>query len=196
MDLVTLAAAKKYVKDTMTGAGAVQGKPGKSAYELAVEGGYQGTVAQWLQSLVGQNGKDGKASFERELLWEGNCSMGGAMSLNNSIYDYQFIIVVIGKCDCLGFVFPDKEEFMAFGGRVNNNSIGSCAARLAIGGSGTSLTNVEAYYMTHFSNGSNSQAFTSSINAIYGYKQTPVNGDINLDSSFITDAEMEEILNG
>ena len=32
---------------------------GKSAYELAVENGFQGTVEEWLDSLKGTNGKDG-----------------------------------------------------------------------------------------------------------------------------------------
>ncbi len=36
------------------------GADGKSAYELAVENGYQGTLEQWLASLVGQPGKDGQ----------------------------------------------------------------------------------------------------------------------------------------
>ena len=56
------------VCDTFVGeqgpAGA-DGADGKSAYDLAVENGYTGTVAEWLASLVGevgaagQNGKDG-----------------------------------------------------------------------------------------------------------------------------------------
>lgn len=33
------------------------GTPGKSAYEVAVAAGYQGTAAQWLASLVGAAGK-------------------------------------------------------------------------------------------------------------------------------------------
>lgn len=42
---------------------ATPGKDGKSAYELAVENGFQGTLDEWLESLKGadgQNGKDGK----------------------------------------------------------------------------------------------------------------------------------------
>ena len=35
------------------------GSAGKSAYELAVENGYQGTVQQWLESLHGQDGTNG-----------------------------------------------------------------------------------------------------------------------------------------
>ncbi len=30
---------------------AIQGDPGASAYEIAVEGGFTGTVAEWLPSL-------------------------------------------------------------------------------------------------------------------------------------------------
>ncbi len=37
------------------------GKDGKSAYEIAVEHGYQGTEEQWLASL---KGADGKSAYE------------------------------------------------------------------------------------------------------------------------------------
>ena len=43
------------------------GTNGKSAYELAVENGYEGTVQEWLASLAGKNGtdgKDGKSAYE------------------------------------------------------------------------------------------------------------------------------------
>lgn len=36
-----------------------KGKDGKSAYEIAVEHGFIGTEAEWLESLKGVNGKDG-----------------------------------------------------------------------------------------------------------------------------------------
>lgn len=36
-----------------------QGIQGKSAYEVAVDGGYVGTVAEWLLSLKGANGQNG-----------------------------------------------------------------------------------------------------------------------------------------
>ena len=36
------------------------GADGKSAYQLAVENGYEGTVLQWLASLIGPKGEDGK----------------------------------------------------------------------------------------------------------------------------------------
>lgn len=47
-----------------------QGMSGKSAYELAVEKGYQGTEEEWLASLKGSNGSngndgdDGKSAYE------------------------------------------------------------------------------------------------------------------------------------
>ena len=41
-----------------------QGQGGKSAYELAVEKGYQGTLDEWLASLNGSNGNDGKSAYE------------------------------------------------------------------------------------------------------------------------------------
>ena len=41
--------------------GGSKGKDGKSAYEIAVEHGYQGTEEQWLDSL---KGADGKSAYE------------------------------------------------------------------------------------------------------------------------------------
>lgn len=37
-----------------------QGAPGKSAYDMAVEQGYEGTLEEWLASLKGADGKDGE----------------------------------------------------------------------------------------------------------------------------------------
>ena len=36
------------------------GKDGRSAYEIAIENGFVGTVAEWLESLKGRDGIDGK----------------------------------------------------------------------------------------------------------------------------------------
>lgn len=57
-------------KDGVDGKDGQNGVAGKSAYELAVEKGYQGTLEEWLESLVGeagtagQNGSDGKSAYE------------------------------------------------------------------------------------------------------------------------------------
>ena len=50
-----------------------QGMAGKSAYELAVEKGYRGTLDEWLASLNGSNGDDGKSAYE---LAVENCYQG------------------------------------------------------------------------------------------------------------------------
>jgi hypothetical protein len=42
--------AKKYIEESLEGAGALKGK---SAYELAVETGFEGTEEEWLDSLSG-----------------------------------------------------------------------------------------------------------------------------------------------
>lgn len=45
----------------------VSGVDGKTAYDLAVEKGYKGTLEEWLESLKGsdgQNGSDGKSAYE------------------------------------------------------------------------------------------------------------------------------------
>ena len=36
----------------------------KSAYDLAVENGYEGTVEDWLASLVGEAGENGKSAYD------------------------------------------------------------------------------------------------------------------------------------
>lgn len=41
------------------GAGSTDGADGKSAYELAVENGFEGTVTEWLSSLAGADGTNG-----------------------------------------------------------------------------------------------------------------------------------------
>ena len=57
MDLVTYALLKKYVKTSLAGTGALQGEPGKSAYEIAVQNGFSGTEQEWITSLTGTPGE-------------------------------------------------------------------------------------------------------------------------------------------
>ena len=42
------------------GATGANGKDGRSAYEIAIENGFVGTAAEWLESLKGKDGIDGK----------------------------------------------------------------------------------------------------------------------------------------
>lgn len=60
IDLVTLALAKNYTEATVAGAGAIKGEDGKSAYQIAIENGFVGTESEWLKSLKGEKGTDGK----------------------------------------------------------------------------------------------------------------------------------------
>ena len=50
MDIVSLILSKKYVEDTLAGAGALAGK---SAYDIACDNGFKGTPAEWLATLQG-----------------------------------------------------------------------------------------------------------------------------------------------
>lgn len=49
---------KKYIEQSLSGGGALKGEDGKSAYELAVQQGYAGTLDEWLEQL------DGKSAYE------------------------------------------------------------------------------------------------------------------------------------
>lgn len=50
MDILTYLLAKKYVDQKIESVGG----PGKSAYEIAVENGFEGTEMEWLESLKGE----------------------------------------------------------------------------------------------------------------------------------------------
>ena len=53
MDIKTYALSKRYADEH-----AGEGAPGKSAYEIAVENGFEGTEEEWLESLKGNNDLD------------------------------------------------------------------------------------------------------------------------------------------
>lgn len=58
-----LAEMKKLLSEVQSGSNGTDGKDGEnglSAYELAVQDGFTGTLAEWLESLKGANGKDGR----------------------------------------------------------------------------------------------------------------------------------------
>lgn len=48
-----------------------KGLDGKSAYELAVDSGYRGTLNEWLLSLHGEPGEDGLSAYELAVLHDG-----------------------------------------------------------------------------------------------------------------------------
>lgn len=55
----SLNATTKKIKKKNMGFGSGTGEDGKSAYEIAVENGFEGTEAQWLESLKGSPGTPG-----------------------------------------------------------------------------------------------------------------------------------------
>ena len=60
------------------GLGTVYGKDGKSAYEVAVKNGFEGTEADWLDSLKGEQGDKGDAFTYEDFTDEQLASLKGA----------------------------------------------------------------------------------------------------------------------
>ncbi len=54
-----LAEMKKLLSEVQSGGNGTNGVNGLSAYELAVQNGFTGTLTEWLESLKGADGKDG-----------------------------------------------------------------------------------------------------------------------------------------
>lgn len=54
-----LAEIKKIISESGSGINGKDGENGLSAYELAVQNGFAGTLTEWLKSLKGADGKDG-----------------------------------------------------------------------------------------------------------------------------------------
>lgn len=68
MDVETLNLARKYADKLIQGEGAIQGKDGLSAYEVAVNEGFTGTEAEWLASLKGETGNGFEEMTKAEML--------------------------------------------------------------------------------------------------------------------------------
>lgn len=61
MDVTTYALLKKKLNNTGgSGTAGKDGKDGKSAYQIAVDGGFKGTEAEWITSLKGDKGDTGE----------------------------------------------------------------------------------------------------------------------------------------
>ena len=58
MDIISYILSKKYVEDSLAGAGALAGK---SAYDIACENGFKGTPTEWLKSLEGSTPEIGSS---------------------------------------------------------------------------------------------------------------------------------------
>lgn len=51
MDILTYILSKRYIEDSLKGVGALKGK---SAYEIACDNGFKGSLEEWLDSLKGE----------------------------------------------------------------------------------------------------------------------------------------------
>ena len=67
-----IAEAKKIIAE------GIEASQGKSAYEIAVENGFAGTVEEWLESLKGKNGTDGKNGIDGKNGVDGKDGTNGA----------------------------------------------------------------------------------------------------------------------
>jgi hypothetical protein len=50
MDVISYILSKKYIEDSLAGAGAIKGK---SAFDIACDNGFKGTPTEWLETLKG-----------------------------------------------------------------------------------------------------------------------------------------------
>ena len=76
-----IAVSEKYTKDSLAGAGALKGDPGDSAYQVAVDNGYQGTEEDWLLSLKGDKGDQGDPGDRGERGLPGEAGPAGAQGI-------------------------------------------------------------------------------------------------------------------
>lgn len=63
LNFKTLAAARSFTKETVEGNGALKGKDGESAYQIALDNGFVGSQEEWLTSLKGKSGSNGADGF-------------------------------------------------------------------------------------------------------------------------------------
>lgn len=72
------------VGGSMTGSiGVVYGKDGKSAYEVAVKNGFEGTEEEWLASLKGEQGEQGEQGEKGEKGDKGDPGADGKMTFED-----------------------------------------------------------------------------------------------------------------
>lgn len=78
--------------DGKDGVDGKDGQDGKSAYELAVEKGYKGTLEEWLASLIGEAGANGKDGTQGKQGIQGEPGVGVTNAYVNE--EYHLILVL------------------------------------------------------------------------------------------------------
>lgn len=94
MDAITYILSKKYVDEVIAGAGSLQGK---SAYEIAVEQGFEGSETDWLKSLEGESPHIG----ENGNWFLGNVDMGVAATPNLEGYFNEKNLIPLATSEIL-----------------------------------------------------------------------------------------------
>lgn len=85
------------------------GLDGKSAYDIAVEEGFQGTEEEWLQSLIGQKGDPGIQGPEGEQGPPGEKGDPGDTSvLSFDVNNNMHLIMQIDTTTGLNFILDDS----------------------------------------------------------------------------------------
>ncbi len=90
----------------LSGCTAAQGTDGKSAYDIAVEYGFKGTIAEWLESLKGQNGSDSTSgNSEITINTDGISGIQYAASkgLLSSVTVYSHFVKTVSSGSIFGF---------------------------------------------------------------------------------------------
>lgn len=114
MDGLTLALIK-----ALGGSGGA-GSPGKSAYEIAVENGFEGTEQEWLESLVGQSAGFGAPTASATSLANGEqptVAVSASGENTAKVFDFRFGIPAgaDGKTPIKGvdyYTETDKQEMV------------------------------------------------------------------------------------
>lgn len=82
MDILTLALCRKYVKESLLGAGAIIGNDGLSAYQIAVKNGFTGSETDWLNSLNAYVDQENIKQAVEELIQDGTLDLSTILSEN------------------------------------------------------------------------------------------------------------------
>lgn len=102
-------------KDGVDGQDGTPGTPGKSAYEIAVENGFEGDEQAWLESLKGQDGKPGKDGEDGR---DGTPGADGTPGQNGTPGKSAYQIAVD-----YGYTGTEQEWLAQFSGQVGNDGI-------------------------------------------------------------------------
>ena len=98
-------------KDGQDGVAGVKGDQGKSAYEVAVENGYSGTVTEWLVSLTGAKGDKGDNGDK------GNQGIAGKSAYDLAVEDgyagtaAEWLISLAGADGLSAYAFAVQDGF-------------------------------------------------------------------------------------